>query len=145
MFCALVVVAFEFGTVWPVFDAEAVLLVVQPLAFVAGTVEMRIDAEPTGLIIDPLPIIHISFSMHESSLSVGHSILPEAIVSGSVRPYLNASAAFGVCFDQPLTLVDGSGFHLGYGTDFACFAIFRGALSPVERSQTLYDILHVCV
>ena len=145
MLRALTVVAFKLGTVWPVLDAVAVLLIVEPFAFVAGSVKVRIDPKPTRLIINPLPIIYVTFSMYEPPLPIGHAIFPEPIVSRPIRPYLNTSAVFSTVLNQPLPLIDSSSLHLSDGPDFAGFFVIGVALSPVEWPQTLNDILNISV
>jgi hypothetical protein len=65
----------------PLFDALAVLLIVEPLPLVPTSVIVRVNSKPIGLIFMPSTLVNIALSMDEPTVPTGHTILPKAVIS----------------------------------------------------------------
>lgn len=80
------------GTLRPVFDSMAVLLVVLPFSDISGSVCVFVSASTIAFIIQPLALVDITISVIENTLTTGMVKLPIAIVFCTVRP-LHAACA----------------------------------------------------
>ena len=69
-----------------------VLQIIPPVSFISLTIRMYVSTESVCSIVMKLSCIDIAVCMIEYTLSLGHSILPVAIVLGSIIPYLDAFA-----------------------------------------------------
>ena len=90
MLLSVPVHSFIFGTIGPLLDAFAVLLVLEPLAHVSSSICVLVGAISMGLIIEPLAFVDVAVSVNESSESIGLVSLPLAIVLGPILPDLLA-------------------------------------------------------
>jgi len=91
-----------------------------------------------GLVISPFSLINVTFSMNQSSLSVSHSISPEAVVSASIRPNLDTSSVFLVLFNDPLSLVNCPVLKDTNGPNLSLLSVFNILLAcPVKIGELL--------
>lgn len=67
-------------TVWPSFNALAVLLIVEPFADVGRSVSVSVAAVPMGLIVAPLSLVHVTISVDKLAEAIGLVSRPFALV-----------------------------------------------------------------
>jgi hypothetical protein len=142
MFHTLLVLSFVLSSIRPLFDTEAMLLILEPLTLVSAAIEMSINSVSIGFIIAPLSLVHIALGVDESAVSVSHAVSPEAVIPGSIWPNLNSAAILLILVSEPLTLVDSSIFEYADGSDFSLFAIIDFLDCPVEWLQLLNYVLN---
>ena len=88
MFFSFLVLAFVFGTVRPLFNSSAVLLVLDPLTNISGPVCVFIGSVAMSLIIGPGSFINVSVSVYEYTVAIGLIVLPLSVVLAAVLPDL---------------------------------------------------------
>ena len=82
------------------------------MAFVSAAVVMRIKPIAVGFICLPRTFINVTFSVNQSAVAAGDAVLPESIISGAIRPYLDATAVTLVGTGVPFSFVEGSIFKV---------------------------------
>lgn len=66
---------------------------------------MSVVSSTMSFVIQPISDVHIAVRMYESTLSVGHIVLPPTLVFRSIRPDLFSSSVPQSIF-RPLTLIN---------------------------------------
>lgn len=106
---AIRILALELRAIRPLLPAPAMLPVVGPLPLVLGPADPGVDPVAMRPVLPPLALVHVSIGVYEPSTACGFVLLELALVKGSIRPDLPASALPSVRSDDPLALV----VHLG--------------------------------
>jgi hypothetical protein len=89
MFFPFFIIALVLGSIWPAFDPEPLLLVLEPATRIAGTIKVRVLAVSVRTVLAPLPLVDVSVYMDQPALAIGHAVGPVALIGRAIVPYLN--------------------------------------------------------
>ena len=88
MFFAFLIIALILGAIWPAFDPEPLLLVLEPATAIAGAIKVGVLAVSVRSIFTPLALVDVSVYMDQPPLAIGHAVGPVALIRGAIVPYL---------------------------------------------------------
>lgn len=106
MLLALQVVPIEVGPIRPRLATAALLLVLVPLTLVGGALSVVVVPDAVRLVVDPLALEDVAVCENESTVAIGHIILPETLKLAAIGPDLQSIALLGVILLVPLAGVD---------------------------------------
>ena len=89
----------------PDLHAEAMLLIILPMALIPGTLSINVCASPVGFVIHPLAFVDVTIDVVEFPLAESLPVVPLAFVLGTISPAHGTSPVSEAA--EPLSIVYG--------------------------------------